>query len=106
MKTIRFPMIVLTICLASASLQAQQRATRGTIEPGGGAGFRPQAGGPAVHGSGSAGMIPKWLDSGSIGDSILSEASGKIGIGTTSPGAKLSVVGMIETTLGGYKFPD
>ena len=66
----------------------------------------PQSGGSAVKGSGTAGMIPKWLDSSSIGDSIVSEAGGKIGIGTTTPGSKLSVAGMIETTLGGYKFPD
>ena len=68
--------------------------------------FSPQPGGSAVKGSGTAGMIPKWLDATSIGDSIVSEADGNIGIGTTSPGSKLSVAGMIETTMGGYKFPD
>jgi hypothetical protein len=31
---------------------------------------------------------------------------GKIGIGTTSPGQKLSVGGIIESTSGGIKFPD
>jgi hypothetical protein len=31
---------------------------------------------------------------------------GKIGIGTTSPGQKLSVAGTIESTTGGIKFPD
>jgi hypothetical protein len=39
-------------------------------------------------------------------DSIMFESSGKIGIGTTSPGQKLSVVGTIESTSGGFKFPD
>src|SRR5262249_250583 len=31
---------------------------------------------------------------------------GNVGIGITTPGSRLSVLGMIETTLGGYKFPD
>src|SRR6185436_13728524 len=31
---------------------------------------------------------------------------GKIGIGTSSPTSLLTVQGWIETTLGGYKFPD
>jgi hypothetical protein len=32
--------------------------------------------------------------------------SGNIGIGTVTPGQKLSVVGTIESTSGGFKFPD
>jgi hypothetical protein len=33
-------------------------------------------------------------------------ANGNVGIGTTSPAQKLSVSGMIESTAGGFKFPD
>ena len=32
--------------------------------------------------------------------------SGNIGIGTINPGQKLSVVGVIESTSGGFRFPD
>jgi hypothetical protein len=41
------------------------------------------------------------------GDSIITEdKDGRIGIGTAAPTSKLTVQGMIETTLGGVKFPD
>jgi hypothetical protein len=65
----------------------------------------------AVHGSGTVGKIPLWTairpngDS-VLGDSIMTELNGNIGIGLSTPMSKLSVQGMIETTLGGYKFPD
>ena len=66
----------------------------------------PQGVGSAVKGIGTAGMIPKWLDSSTIGDSVMTEAAGNIGISAANPGSKLTVAGMIEATLGGYKFPD
>src|SRR6185503_16135425 len=37
---------------------------------------------------------------------IYEDKFGKIGIGTRTPTSLLTVQGMIETTLGGYKFPD
>jgi hypothetical protein len=66
----------------------------------------------SVVGSGTPGQITKWTGvSGSttytIGDSFITEDKfGKVGIGTTTPTSLLTVAGMIETTLGGYKFPD
>jgi trimeric autotransporter adhesin len=37
---------------------------------------------------------------------VLGDSTVNVGIGTSNPGQKLSVVGMIESTTGGFKFPD
>jgi hypothetical protein len=39
-------------------------------------------------------------------DRVTIASSGNVGIGTTAPGQKLSVAGVIESTTGGVKFPD
>ena len=63
-----------------------------------------------VIGGGTFGRITKWTGFGTnavIGDStIFEDKSGKVGIGTDSPASRLTVVGIIETTIGGLKFPD
>ena len=64
-----------------------------------------------VVGRGTPGQLTKWTGfNGSnytVGDSLITETkSGRIGIGTTTPTSTLTVIGMIETTLGGIKFPD
>jgi len=38
--------------------------------------------------------------------STLTLAAGNVGIGTGTPGQRLSVVGVVESTTGGFKFPD
>ena len=110
----RLPAAIRCVVLAGVLVLSGQLASDAQTKPsskptksarvGSGALFAAQSGGSAVKGTGTAGMIPKWLDDSSIGDSVMSESAGNIGIGTISPGSKLSVVGMIETTLGGYKF--
>ncbi len=40
------------------------------------------------------------------GGKITVQSGGNVGIGTTSPTQKLSVVGTVESTSGGFKFPD
>src|SRR5258706_3278465 len=72
----------------------------------------PAAASNPVGGSGTPGQIAKWtgVDGSNtffIGDShIFEDKFGKVGIGTQTPTSLLTVQGMIETTLGGYKFPD
>jgi hypothetical protein len=62
-----------------------------------------------VIGNGTPGQLVKWtgVDGSSVGNSIITETKlGNVGIGTPTPASKLTVQGMIETTLGGFKFPD
>src|SRR5688572_30721217 len=73
----------------------------------------PSAGSNPVVGSGTTGQIPKWLgvdgsNTFTIGNSnIFEDKFGKVAIGGLPAGTSLLTVrGMIETTLGGYKFPD
>jgi hypothetical protein len=82
----------------------RQRFSSSRIKPAGGTQL-------PVLGSGTAGQLTKWIGFNStnsfVGDSIITETKdGKIGIGTTTPTSKLTVLGPIETTLGGLKFPD
>ena len=74
--------------------------------------FTPMAGpNLAVLGSGTVGRLTKWTavtsSNSFIGDSTIFESKlGLVGIGTDSPSSKLTVVGAIESTIGGFKFPD
>jgi hypothetical protein len=55
-------------------------------------------GASAVSGSGTANYIAKWTDISTMGNSVLYETGSKIGIGTTSPGETLQVVGKINAS--------
>jgi hypothetical protein len=61
-----------------------------------------------VNGSGTSGYISKFVGSSptsTIGNSVIFESGGNVGIGTTtfgSPIAKLQVNGIIRTTVGGF----
>ena len=95
--------LVLTPAQASAQTKVSQQKKSAS----------PQAAGSAsaVTGSGTAGQLPKWVGNSNVsyvlGDStIFEDKYGKVGVGTTIPTSKFTVAGMIETTLGGVKFPD
>ena len=47
-------------------------------------------GGPPVGGSGTIGKIPKWATTTTLGDSVITESGGNVGIGTSSPGRLLT----------------
>ena len=68
--------IGLVSSLAVATAQAQQP---------------PQASQPVVRGTGTANTIPLWLDPSTLGNSILVQSAGKIGVGTPTPTATLDV---------------
>lgn len=74
--------------------------------------LQPAAAGNPVTGSGTAGRLAKWTgvdgsNTFTLGNTnIFEDKFGKVGIGATAPTSTLTVQGMIETTLGGYKFPD
>jgi len=46
-----------------------------------------------VGGSGTTNYIPLWTDSAALGDSIIFQTGGRVGIGTATPGATLTVNG-------------
>src|SRR5262245_40661431 len=73
----------------------------------------PSAAGPnlAVMGGGTVGRLTKWTGFSSsnsiIGDTTIYEDKfGKVGIGTDTPTSRLTVSGMIQSTGGGFQFPD
>ncbi|MBU5575412.1 MAG: hypothetical protein KQA40_03035 [Candidatus Aenigmarchaeota archaeon] len=51
-----------------------------------------------VTGSGAQNNITKWTGANSIGNSVIYESGGKVGIGTTNPQQKLDVVGGLNVT--------
>jgi trimeric autotransporter adhesin len=95
-----FTVAVLLLMSISVTL-AQNRAKQSKNQA------QPQATSNPVTGSGTIGRLSKWTSPMTLGDSVVFEDKfGKIGIGTITPTSPLTIQGMVETTLGGYKFPD
>jgi hypothetical protein len=93
----------LTLAQSARPVGAEKKAAVQTIQP---------AATTTVVGSGTPGRVSKWVgvtgtNTSVLGDTAISEDKfGNVGIGTDTPTSKLTVAGMIQTTLGGYKFPD
>ena len=60
---------------------------------GSGMGTWQEAPSDGIGGSGTSNYIPKFTDSTTLGDSVIYETGGNVGIGTTNPIAKLTVKG-------------
>jgi hypothetical protein len=60
--------------------------------------YRKEMGSPfTALSTGTAGQIAKWINSTDLGDSVITETGGGlVGIGTATPGSKLSVAGSID----------
>lgn len=64
----------------------------GYIFPDGSLQTTASAGGGGLAGAGTANAVPLWTGAASLGNSVIQQANGNIGIGTASPGSKLHVV--------------
>ncbi|HLP76841.1 MAG TPA: hypothetical protein VK327_07970 [Candidatus Paceibacterota bacterium] len=59
-----------------------------------------------IDGSGTSGTLSKFTAGSTMGNSIVVESGGNIGIGTNAPSQKLEVNGAIKSASGGFVFPD
>ena len=52
----------------------------------------------AVDGAGTTNFVTKWLDTDTVGDSVIFDNGTNVGIGTTNPGYKLEIDGTLKST--------
>jgi hypothetical protein len=80
---------------ASAFMPAPSPSASG---PGGAAAANnaPVANMAAISGGGTKNYVPLWLSSTNLGDSMLFQTGGKLGLGTKTPAALLDVSGMVD----------
>jgi hypothetical protein len=95
MKKVQVTMISALLLFCSAWSQGQQRlaSTRNS-------GSNPVSEAVGEAGKGSTDYIPLWLSTTKLGNSIMFQSSGTIGIGTTTPGATLDVNGNVNSATG------
>ena len=59
---------------------------------------------PNISGTGVAGQIPVWKSSTALGNSVLTQSAGNVGVGTKTPAAKLEVNGDAQVD-GNFSLP-
>lgn len=68
------------------------------------------AGNAGINGNANGGSLVlnggTKTGTGTDGDVLLATLRGNVGIGTATPGQRLTVAGTVESTSGGFKFPD
>jgi hypothetical protein len=112
MKRLICILAILIVTFNLSQAQSRRQPGVGKVNQESSNSIQPTAAGNAVTGSGTPGRLSRWTgvdgsNTFTLGNSIVFEDKfGKVGIGTTTPTSLLTVRGMIETTLGGYKFPD
>ena len=107
MRKLTCAIAMLALAFSLSPAQSIKRAGKDARQTGG---TFQTAAAPTVTGSGTTGKLSKWVGvpgSSVLGDSnVFEDKFGNVGIGTTTPTSPLTVRGTIESTLGGFKFPD
>lgn len=93
--------LVAGVLLFSAGIQTFATFTPPTTSPPNANAYAPLSTGPDAQAK-TGGLL---LNTGGATNGLIVQF-GNVGIGTTNPGQKLSVAGIVESTSGGMKFPD
>lgn len=85
--------LTMTMCATLARAQDTSSGNSGSPAMAGVAEKKPEHGGngPSLKGRGTPGQLAAWLDDRTLGDSVIAEIDGLIGIGTTTPESKVTV---------------
>jgi hypothetical protein len=101
------PAVALDIVGNNAGLRLSGTGTHQVTVTGASSGRLGQDANGFFFASDSNGKVIKFLtNNGALNESMRITSAGNVGIGITAPGQKLSVAGTIESTSGGFKFPD
>ncbi len=85
----KFPAVLVLVVLSVAIALAQTSPSTST---------------PVVFGQGSSNFIPIWTGGSTLGNSVMFQSGGNVGVGTTSPGSALDVVSGGSTAVRGISF--
>ena len=105
-KAIYLTFGILVICLAIASYAIAQWTEPTAPPPGGNVATPLNVSAVTQSKQGALGIQGVFQAQGGSGTDVLNVIGSNVGIGTPIPGEKLTVTGIIETTVGGIKFPD